>query len=108
MRFYENEDTGESQQFLFHVDEGRLLFEPSPNWPWPDNQNLGLERPLALEPGKRYAVRMIVDDTIATLYVDGVALNTRVYRKFGGTVSVFATGGSLQVSGCQVAKGLRG
>ena len=51
---------------------------------------------------------MIVDDTIATLYVDGVALNTRVYRKFGGTVSVFATGGNLQVSGCQVAKGLRG
>ena len=108
VRFYENEDTGESQQFLFHVDEGRLLFEPSPNWPWPDNQNLGLERPLALEPGKAYSVRMIVDDTIATLYVDGVALNTRVYRKFGGTVSVFATGGSLQVSGCQVAKGLRG
>ena len=89
-------------------DEGRLLFEPSPNWPWPDNQNLGLERPLALEPGKRYAVRMIVDDTIATLYVDGVALNTRVLPEVRGHCQRLRHRRQPAGQRCQVAKGLRG
>ena len=45
--------------------------------------NMGLERLIRLVPGKKYHVQIIVDDTIATLYVDGVALNTRMYTNPG-------------------------
>ncbi len=34
-------------------------------------------------PGKKYNIRMIVDDTIATIYVDGVALNARALEETG-------------------------
>ena len=77
VRFYEDEDKAESYQFVFNTTENRYVFEKKPNWPWPANQNIGLERPIDLIPGKKYNIRMIVDDTIATIYVDGVALNAR-------------------------------
>ncbi|MFR3667763.1 MAG: hypothetical protein ACLTVV_08450 [Ruminococcus sp.] len=60
-----------------------MIFEKSPNWPWPQMNNMGLERLIRLVPGKKYHVQIIVDDTIATLYVDGVALNTRMYTNPG-------------------------
>ncbi len=41
--------------------------------------NIGLERPIGLEAGHTYHIRLVVDDTIGTLYVDGVALNVRMY-----------------------------
>ena len=36
--------------------------------PWPAIQNIGLERPIRLEAGKKYHIQMILDDTIATIY----------------------------------------
>ena len=107
VRFYEDEDKAEAYQFMFHIPENRYVFEKNPNWPWPANQNIGLERPLKLIPGKKYNIRMIVDDTIATIYVDGVALNARAYKKPGETLSLFASEGTLKVSNCSVVKGLK-
>ena len=107
VRFYEDEESGESYQYIFHIPENRFVFEKNPNWPFPANQNIGLERPIDLIPGNSYHISMIVDDTIATLYVDGVALNARAYKKMGGSLSVFASEGAVQVSGCSVAKGLK-
>jgi len=43
--------------------------------------NIGLERPIGLEVGHTYHIRLVVDDTIGTLYVDGVALNVRMYER---------------------------
>ena len=43
--------------------------------------NIGLERPIGLEAGHTYHIRLVVDDTIGTLYVDGVALNVRMYER---------------------------
>ena len=107
LRFYGNQETGESYQYLFHVGENRVVFEKSPNWPWPDEQNIGQERPIHLEPGKTYHVDLIVDDTIATLYVDGVALNARAYRKFGTAVSAFATDGTVELKNGTFSQSLR-
>ena len=107
LRFYGNQETGESYQYLFHVGENRVVFEKSPNWPWPDEQNIGQERPIHLEPGKTYHVDLIVDDTIATLYVDGVALNARAYRKFGTAVSAFATDGSVELKNITLSRDLK-
>ena len=107
LRFYGNQETGESYQYLFHVGENRVIFEKSPNWPWPDEQNIGQERPIHLEPGKTYHVDLIMDDTIATLYVDGVALNARAYRKFGTAVSAFATDGTVELKNITLSRDLK-
>lgn len=107
LRFYGNQETGESYQYLFHVGENRVIFEKSPNWPWPDEQNIGQERPIHLEPGKTYHVDLIVDDTIATLYVDGVALDARAYRKFGTAVSAFATDGTVELKNITLSRDLK-
>jgi len=71
-----------------------VIFEKSPNWPWPQMNNMGLERLIRLVPGKKYHVQIIVDDTIATLYVDGVALNTRMYTNPGEGICLGVTDGS--------------
>ena len=46
--------------------------------------NIGLERPIGLEAGHTYHIRLVVDDTIGTLYVDGVALNVRMSGRVVG------------------------
>lgn len=107
VRLYENSDTGEAYQFVFSVGENRFIFEKSPNQPWFQCMNLGLDRPISLNDGQTYHIRLIVDDTIATLYVDGVALNVRMYTKPGDGLSVFVTDGSLDISNVTVAKGLK-
>ena len=45
---------------------------------------------IGLEAGHTYHIRLVVDDTIGTLYVDGVALNVRMYERPGESLGVFA------------------
>ena len=84
----------EFYSFTFECPKDRVIFEKSPNWPWPQMNNMGLERLIRLVSGKKYHVQVIVDDTIATLYVDGVALNTRMYTKPGEGICLGVTDGS--------------
>ena len=56
--------------------------------------NMGLECLIRLVAGRKYHVQIIVDDTIATLYVDGVALNTRMYTNSGEGICLGVTDGS--------------
>lgn len=107
IRFYDDPETAQAYQYNFRVSENRVVFEKSPNWPWPANQNIGLERPVDLKAGCRYNIRLIVDDTVSTLYVNGVALNSRAYVKWGQNVSIFASEGRLSVTNCKVSKGLK-
>lgn len=107
LRIYENEETAESYQFHFKVGENRYLFEGSPNYPWFTNMNIGLERPIQLEAGRDYHLQLVVDDTIATLYVDGVALNARMYHHYGDSLGLFVTEGGLQVSNVSVSTKLK-
>lgn len=104
INLYENEDTQEGYQFRFYPKENRVVFEKRPNWPWPNINNTGLERPIKLEPKKTYFVRVVVDDTIATLYVNGVALNARMYEKKGDVISIFATDGMIEVKNLRINK----
>ena len=85
----------EFYSFTFECPKDRVIFEKSPNWPWPQMNNMGLERLIRLTPGKKYHVQIIVDDTIATLYVDGVALNTRMYTSPGEGICLGAIDGSV-------------
>ncbi len=107
IRLYEDQEKQQGYQYIFHVSENRYVFEKNPNWPWFSCMNIGLERPISLIPGKTYHIRMIVDDTIATLYVDGVALNTRIYEKPGMALGIFVTDGKAEITNCSIAKGLK-
>ena len=50
---------------------------------------------------------MILDDTIATIYVDGVALNSRFYQKFGQSLGLFVTDGTLTVKNAGLSRTLK-
>lgn len=94
----------ESYRFDFSVKSNRYSFDRTPNWPWFNYQNIGLERPLVLTPGETYHVRVIVDDDIATMYVNGVALNARMYSKLGTSVAVSVIGGSVHVRNASISR----
>ncbi len=107
VKLLEDKASGEAYQFLFQVGENKYTFEKTPNQPWFQCMNIGLERPIVLESGKEYILRLIVDDTIATMYVDGVAMNTRMYTRPGDALSMFVTDGDLTIKEITIAKGLR-
>ena len=54
----------------------------------------GLIRPISLKPNQSYKLKVIVDDNIMTLYIDGIALNARVHGCFG-QITITATNGSM-------------
>lgn len=62
---------------------------------------------IGLEAGHTYHIRLVVDDTIGTLYVDGVALNVRMYERPGESLGVFATDGTVEVRNASIARGLK-
>ena len=51
--------------------------------------------------------RQIVDDTIATIYVNGVALNARMYQKPGESLAFNVTDGRLKIKNVTIARGLK-
>jgi len=97
IRLFEDETTGEAYEFIFQIGEQRVLFDKTPNLPWFRYMNKGLERPLRLEADQKYRIQIIVDNTIATLYVEGVALNTRMYAKAGQALAIYVVDGKLMV-----------
>ncbi len=105
IRLFEDETTGEAYEFIFQIGEQRVLFDKTPNLPWYRYMNKGLERPLQLEADRTYHIQIIVDDSIATLYVEGVALNTRMYAKAGQALAVYVVDGKLRVENAVLETG---
>ncbi len=106
IRVYDDVETQQSYQFIFQCKENRYLCEKNPNWPWFTYLSQGAERPIELEAGRTYHIRIIVDDTIATIYVDGVALNARLYTKPGNDLAIFVSEGSISVANCSISREL--
>jgi len=96
IRMFEN-DLGDGYAFTFRVGERRLDFDRVPNYPWFRYDNRGLERPFVVEPGRDHDVDVIIDDTIATIYVDGVALSARMYDRPGSGIGLEVVDGELTV-----------
>lgn len=95
VRLYQNSTTDESYEFRFNLDEHQLTLDKHPCYRWYQMMNKGLSRPINLQAGKDYDLKVIVDDNILTIYLDGVALNARVYHKFGHALSVTVTNGTI-------------
>ena len=62
---------------------------------------------IGLEAGHTYHIRLVVDDTIGTLHVDGVALNVRMYERPGESWGGFATHGTVAGRHAANAPGLK-
>ncbi len=107
LRLFEDDASGDAYEFRFDVGEGRLVFDRRPNLHGPHYANKGLDRPLALRSGTDYTLELIVDDTIATVYIDGVALNSRMYSKAGTSLAVQVVDGELAIDDASVQRGLR-
>ncbi|HFJ7722342.1 TPA: family 43 glycosylhydrolase, partial [Enterococcus faecium] len=95
LRLYKNLETDESYEYRFNLDEGRLTFDKNPCYPWFQYMDKGLIRPISLKPNQSYKLKVIVDDNIMTLYIDGIALNARVHGCFGQAITITATNGSM-------------
>jgi beta-fructofuranosidase len=106
VRLAADASTGDAYAFTVNPGEGRLTFDKTPNYPWFRYENRGHERPLRPAPDGRYDIDIVVDNTIMTLYVDGVALNARAYDKSGGDIEIDVIDGSLTVESCTVAAAL--
>jgi beta-fructofuranosidase len=107
VRLFEDQETGEAYEFRLSVGEQRLTFGRTPNLPWYRYLSMGLERPVLLEANQKYHLQVIADDTIATLYLDGVALNARVYAKAGHAIALYVVDGTLEIEDAAIEKGLK-
>lgn len=56
------------------------------------------ERPFAWQAGKTYHVRVFVQESILLLYVDGVALGTRMFDRKGYRFGLFVSDGAASFS----------
>lgn len=107
LKIFEDTATGEAYHFYIPLGENRVVFDKTPNTPWFQYMNKDVERPLYLQPHREYTLRLIVDDTIATLYIDGVALNARFYKKPGQALSVGVTDGTCNLWDISVSTTLK-
>ena len=107
IRLFEDQATGEAYEFIFNLVENRVTFDHTPNLPWYRYMNKGLERPLWLKAGRAYNLQIIADDTIATLYIDGVALNTRMYAKAGQALAAYVIDGCFSMTNVSLETGLK-
>lgn len=104
IRFYANPESGEGYQYVLSAREQRIWFEKSPNSPWFQCLNIGVDRVFCFETDKEYDIRLLVDGSVAVLYVDDVALSTRMCSKFGGSLQVAACGCTATFTGLSVSK----
>jgi beta-fructofuranosidase len=96
LRLYKNTETDESYEFRFNIDEKMLTFDKNPCYQWYQYMDKGLKRPLSLKANDEHKLQVIVDDSILTMYIDGIALNARVYNKFGNKIAIAATNGQVK------------
>ena len=104
VRLYEDDYDGDAYRFHIAVSENRMLFDKTPNQNWYRCQNIGLDRPVFLEPGREYVLQLVVDGTIATCFLDGVALNVRMYQKQGKKIVLYVDSGELTIVSSNIAK----
>lgn len=107
VRINEDVAVGDAYDFHFYVGENRVVFEKTPATQENALDNRGLARPIQLTAGKEYLLQVIVDDDIATLYMDGVALNTRMYNCKGTEISLYVVDGKLEIIEANISTDLK-
>jgi beta-fructofuranosidase len=97
IRFGEDPEAQTGYQFVLRAAEGRLEVDRFPNWPWGRFDNRDLDRPLSVDDDAEHAIALVFDGDIATLYVDDVALSTRVNAPAGAQLAIDVIDGGASV-----------
>lgn len=97
LRLFKDDETDESYEFSFSLVDREMSFDKSPCWPWYQMMNKGLQRPLQLKANTEYHLKLVVDNSIFTVYIDGVALNVRGYQHFGRRLTMTVFDGELSL-----------
>ena len=97
VNFFEEKETGDAYRFEIEIKNGKVDFNRTPNLPWFRYMAQGSERPIFLEADKEYLLQIVVDGTVATLYLDNTALNVRVYEPKGKDISLYVKDGSVNI-----------
>ena len=103
VKLAEDAESGLAYEFRANLREGKLEFTAAPQYPWFQVNNMGLERPLFFKGEGTHHVRLVVDDDIATIFVDDVALNARFCNKQGQGVALTVTDGTLKCANATIA-----
>ncbi|ROR96348.1 beta-fructofuranosidase [Salana multivorans] len=101
LRFAEDEESGVSYRYGVSTARRSLVFDRHPSYPWPRYDNRGIARPVVLEPGE-HVLDLQVDGSIAVLYLDDVALSTRVYDRVGSEIALDVEVGTVEVLSVEV------
>lgn len=107
VRIFEDVAVGDAYDFHFRLGENRVDFEKTPASAENRLENKGLIRPVWLEADREYLLQVIVDDDIAMLYIDGVALSTRMYNCRGNAISLYVVDGRLDVLSANISTALK-
>ncbi|WP_454299495.1 glycosyl hydrolase family 32 [Salana multivorans] len=102
LRFGADAETGESYRYAMWPERRRLTMDRWPSYPWPRYENRGLERPVLVEPSERHVLELLVDGSVACLYLDDVALSTRTYQVPGRGLALDVLEGALEVHSVEV------
>ncbi|MEA4943313.1 MAG: glycosyl hydrolase family 32 [Propionicimonas sp.] len=98
------DDAGGGYEFRLSPVEGRLGFGRRPNPRWQEFTGTGLDRPLRLTTGREYTLEVIVDHDIAAIYIDAVALSTRMCAPPGRRVSIHVVDGAVLLHQARIAR----
>jgi beta-fructofuranosidase len=94
VRFAEQDSTGDAYAFTIRPGERLISFDKVPNYPWFRYDARGHDRPYLGAPGGAHRLRLIVDDDLATLYLDDVALDARFHDRRGHDIGVEVVDGA--------------
>lgn len=94
-------DISTEDWYSFEIDlnDNQLDFDRVPNWPWNRYDNKGLQRPLPADlVNDEIRVRLLVDDSVATILINDIALSARVAAPSGLALGVSVADGSVEVT----------
>jgi beta-fructofuranosidase len=96
-----DEDLGGYYQVRLEPANRRFVFD---RWPRPGDQPFMLERPLAMDPGGRVDLEVILDGSIVEIYTGNrVAMSTRAYDSGEGNLGLFVSEGSAVFEGTEIS-----
>lgn len=88
--------------FAIDLNDHQVDFVRVPHWPWNRYDNKGLQRPLPVDLVEgEITVRLLVDESVATILVNDVALSARVAAPAGTAFGLSVVDGSADAKRCR-------